>query len=556
MSLDDYLLGKIFMYIPYDLHNIAKNGLHFKKVIEEHPILQHVHKIGLNKKLCEFATMANRRDILEYAIGKEVPFGNSCKMAARAGNLKLLEYLYPIEVERIQKTEIVTSIDNDQDLQYECCVESVKNDNTHCIDYLLHVQRDDFNVLCPEMIEKICKYNAWDCLKYFLDNDYNLEETPYCHYNLIEKFGLRFVKYYQNLGFELNDDMCKFSIGAEDFECFKYMFENGCNIISEEDLINAFDIFGVDFVEVYYAKNGTIPSELYQLSISRRHCDEIKYLIEHNCELTDEIVNYALNEIHNPYFDELHNGLIKIIRMFLNAGYILNENNVKSACASKNLNSFKYLIRNGVDVSNCVEDIFKTNELNFIRYALESDIIPRDTSVRCSEYFSQNWNCDGLKYLVSNGYKLSEKCIYIAIEFYHRAKNDSIDCIEYLYDNGYKWENDRLDNMNVSPNNDKMTTFLIKNGYITTKAVELVICRDNVELLKYLYINGITLTKELCVQSVRYRCLKCFKFINEKGHKMTEEEFYKCVNYNMYGDDDELISDMTAIVEHNDNSDD
>lgn len=65
--MDVYLLGKIFSLLPNDLKALSNVCPNFKNIIDNHPLLHYIVRIGLNENLLEYAKEHKMKDLHIYA---------------------------------------------------------------------------------------------------------------------------------------------------------------------------------------------------------------------------------------------------------------------------------------------------------------------------------------------------------------------------------------------------------------------------------------------------------------------------------------------------------
>lgn len=584
--LNDYLLGEIFVLLPGDISNLSKVCKSFKRAIVVHPILRHVQEIGTGKKLCEFATRANKLALIKYVINHNLPTGDCCIIAARSGNLKLLEYLFPITTEiehRFYHDEMTGSeIDFDSsndDEEYEvaynaaceteyrkrkdeckkckrhtekCCSAAIKNDNLMCLKYLYNSMKNLIPLstqLWVKLFNKTCKHRSFNCYKYLRERTNSAE---YGIDNLISAFGIDFIKYYFDTFKRFPKDSILLSAQCHRVDCIEYLRDNGYEM-SKAEIINGTRSVGTKILELYYSDTDTIPSAFYQIVIDNTDFQLLNYLLKHNCEITDDIVNYAFHKSMEKkrinQFSEccsLNGDIMYIIKAFNDAGYKFNKNNIKWTIEDNNVFGFEYLHKKGIKIfPEMIDRIVKIGNIDFIRYAFGNGIIKDNASIECSEVFCRDNNYRGLKYLIVTERDLSDECIYIAIT------KGNTKLVAYLYENGYDWENEKLDELADSfevPMSTGLLTFLIQHGYITKGAAKLVIDLDSAYLLDILRINEIELDEELCIYAAERKKLECFKLIMEIGYGLSSDKFFQIARDSHIDPDDTTFQAMRAIV--------
>lgn len=563
--LDDYLLGEIFVFLPENISEISKVCRSFKRAIMNHPILKYVHTIGVGSNLCEFATRAENFELIKYAIENDFPMGESCEIAARAGDIKLLKYLYPIKVEtECDDLEYESDYDSDSSsgppegiINKECCIDAIKNDNLECLKYLHTKKLDVIEKYSDRLYKSVFENNSFECFKYIYENGADLEDLNYGGIGAaIKVFGLEFIKYYHKRENNLMTKMYKSASKCRNFECVKYLYENKCEI-DTEDLIHVVEKMGIKMIELYLTNHTILPSELYKAAINKYNYELLEYLINYGCVITTEIVNYVFNvdmlgspseKIPLKYkkgsseWTTLHDAHVKFIESFQKAGYELNKDNLTYLIDTNNFIGFKYVcgISDALTKKHINYTMEKRNPI-FIQYLIEHYELSVDHIKKFSEICCRLGNLDGLKYLIDNNIKLSEECIYISIV------QENMACIEYILANGYKWDNAKLDTLKISL---KICPFLIHNGYITNTAAMRIINYDGINDLEYLHKNDIKLTKEMCMYAVERKSLKCFKLIMKYGYQLSLEEF----SHIKKNTKNVIIWEMKRIVESYDKS--
>lgn len=260
--------------------------------------------------------------------------------------------------------------------------------------------------------------------------------------------------------------------GAEDLYRNKFIRDNIVDYAARNGELNTLKW-------LYYEKGSPVNTKIFKLAAMNGHYDIVEWCIEMGLEfINDEnMMKYALQ-----------GGNIKMVELFYNADFELNNNSMKYAAESGNIELVKWLLEKG--------------------YNIDIEII---------DHAAKSGSTELIKWLLENG---SGRITSTTLD--NAAKSGSIELVKWILDNKthLKCDYDTI-NSAVQSGDVDMVKFLIGKNKRLLWDIELkrAILSGNVEMIRFLISKGLEFKTGHCCFAAESGRLDILKFF------LVEEKF-------------------------------
>ncbi|WP_039456000.1 ankyrin repeat domain-containing protein [Candidatus Jidaibacter acanthamoebae] len=286
------------------------------------------------------------------------------------------------------------------------------------------------------------------------------------------------------------------------FNVMKYLIEHDVEI--HEDTLNfAVQLENLEALKILLEHGVKAGGYEVDLAISIGNIEILKLLLKYGAEISE----YAVNEV-------VSDGNLEVLKLLLEHGAEISDSHIETAISGGHLEVIKLLLEHGGKVSErAVSNAILGGHLEILKFLLEHGAEIGASKV---ETAILSGHLEILKFLLEHGAEITGNGIELAAVVGH------LEVIKFLLEHGDKVSEHAVTNAILGGHLEVLKFLLKHGGKISDSAVEVAVKMGHLEVLKFLLEHGSKITDKEIDLAAFLGNLDVLKLLIEYGDKISE----------------------------------